>query len=98
MNEERDLVVFEDDDGKEWTLEVVDYLFYEGKEYVILTDYAEDEDTNETPSGYVMEVVPVEGSEEEEEFLPIDDDLALKVFEIFSTTETFDEDEEYDEE
>ena len=41
MDEERDLVVFEDDDGNEMTMEVVDYLFYEGKEYALLTEYDE---------------------------------------------------------
>ena len=32
MEEERDLVVFEDDQGNELTMEVLDYLFYEGEE------------------------------------------------------------------
>jgi len=97
MDEERDLITFEDDNGKEWTLEVVDYLYYEGKEYVILTDYDEDEEAGQ-PSGYVMEVVPVEGEEDEEEFIPIDDDLAIKVFEVYQTNEMFDENDEYDDE
>ena len=44
MDEERDLVVFEDDAGNELTMEVLDYLAYEGKEYALLTEYVEDED------------------------------------------------------
>ena len=38
MDNELDLVVFEDDDGNELTMEVLDYLFYEGKEYALLTE------------------------------------------------------------
>ena len=44
MDEERDLVVFEDDDGNELTLEVLDYLAYEGKEYALLTEFVEDDE------------------------------------------------------
>ena len=44
MDEERDLVVFEDDDGNQMTMEVLDYLAYEGKEYALLTEYVEDEE------------------------------------------------------
>ena len=36
---ELDLVVFEDEAGNEVTMQVVDYLFYEGKEYALLTEY-----------------------------------------------------------
>ena len=49
MDEERDLVVFEDDAGNELTMEVLDYLCYEGKEYALLTEYVEDAD--EDPTG-----------------------------------------------
>ena len=44
MDEELDLVVFEDDAGNELTMEVLDYLAYEGKEYALLTEYIEDEE------------------------------------------------------
>ena len=44
MDEERDLVVFEDDAGNELTMEVLDYLMYECKEYAMLTELVEDED------------------------------------------------------
>ena len=39
MDEELDLVVFEDDQGNQITMEVIDYFFYEGNEYAMLTDY-----------------------------------------------------------
>ena len=78
MDEERDLVVFEDDAGNEITMEVLDYLCYEGKEYALLTEYSEDADPEEADEidVMIMEVKPVD--DDQEEFLPIDDDLADK--------------------
>ena len=71
MDNELDLVTFEDDDGNEMTMEVVDYLFYEGKEYALLTELVENEaacescdaeDCNGCASqreAFIMEVHPV---------------------------------------
>ena len=97
MDEERDLVVFEDDAGNELTMEVLDYLCYEGKEYALLTEYVEDDDDDEEGEVEVMimEVQPV--GEDQEEFLPIDDELAEKIMQIFEIDE-FDEVFEDDEE
>lgn len=98
MDEERDLVVFEDDAGNEITMEVLDYLCYEGKEYALLTEYVEDEDEedeNEEIEVMIMEVVPVD--DDQEEFLPIDDDLADKIMTIFDSNEmdeVFEDDED----
>ena len=97
MDEERDLVVFEDDAGNELTMEVLDYLCYEGKEYALLTEYVEDdddEDEAEEIEVMVMEVRPV--GEDQEEFVAIDDDLADQIMTIFDSNEfdeTFEEDE-----
>jgi len=38
MDQERDCVVFQDDDGNELVLDVLDYFFYNGQEYAILAD------------------------------------------------------------
>ena len=100
MDEERDLVVFEDDAGNEITMEVLDYLCYEGKEYALLTEYVEDEeapDEEDTIEVMIMEVVPV--GDDQEEFLPIDDDLADKIMTIFNSNEMDElyEDDEDDE-
>lgn len=102
MDEERDLVVFEDDAGNEITMEVIDYLCYEGKEYALLTEYIEDEDEGDADDDemidvMIMEVVPV--GEDQEEFLPIDDDLADKIMAIFDSEEVDElyEDDEDDE-
>jgi len=93
MDEERDLVVFEDDKGNELTMEVLDYLAYEGKEYALLTEYVEDDeegDEDEPIEVFIMEVVPV--GEDQEEFVPVDDELAEKLIKIFESND-FDDDE-----
>lgn len=96
MDEERDLVVFEDDAGNELTMEVLDYLCYEGKEYALLTEYVEDADEDDADEieVMIMEVVPV--GDDQEEFVPIEDDLADKIMAIFESDE-FDEVYEDDE-
>ena len=99
MDEERDLVVFEDDAGNELTMEVLDYLSYEGKEYALLTEYVEDKDDkrdeNEPIEVFIMEVVPV--GEDQEEFVPVDDALAEKLIKIFEADDFDDEALEDDE-
>ena len=98
MDEERDLVEFEDDAGNKLTMEVLDYLAYEGKEYALLTEYVEDDsdtDENEPIEVFIMEVVPV--GEDQEEFVPVDDALAEKLIKIFESN-NFDDDELEDEE
>ncbi len=110
MEDERDLVVFQDDDGNEFTMEVLDYFFYEGEEYALLADADEPEPCEgcEQPESacdscesrreaYVMKINPV--GEDEEEFVPVDEDLAAKLIEILENDydaddEGFDEDEE----
>ena len=94
MDEERDLVVFEDDAGNELTMEVLDYLNYEGKEYALLTEYVENEDEEEGDEDepievFIMEVVPV--GEDQEEFVPIDEALAEKLIKIVETSDFDDE-------
>ena len=100
MDEERDIVVFEDDAGNELTMEVLDYLAYEGKEYALLTEYVEDEeddgDEDEPIEVFIMEVRPV--GEDQEEFVPVDEDLAETLIKIFESNdfedEIFDDEEE----
>ena len=105
-NEELDLVVFEDDKGNEIKMEVLDYLFYEGKEYALLTEYDETaacadcatkecEGCDKAREAFVMEVVPVD--DDMEEFVPVDEALGEKIFDIFENSD-FDEEEFEDEE
>ena len=99
MDEERDIVVFEDDAGNELTMEVLDYLAYEGKEYALLTEFVEDEedgDEDEPVEVFIMEVVPV--GEDQEEFVPVDDELAEKLLKVFETNDFDDDVYEDDEE
>lgn len=94
-NMEKDLVVFEDDNGNEFTLEVLDYLFYEGKEYAVLAEMEDEENPEAQREAYVMEVVPV--GDDMEEFVPVDEALAVKLIDIIENSE-YDMDEFDDEE
>ena len=103
-NNELDLVVFQDDEGNEITMEVLDYFFYEGEEYALLAE-ADDEASCEECEDescencqrdcYIMKVVPV--GEDEEEFVPVSEDLADKLIEIVQS-EVFYDDDEFDDE
>ena len=103
MDLELDLVVFEDDDGNELTMEVLDYLNYEGREYALLTEYDPENSCGSCEEGtcegcgnvreaFVMEIRVVEGDEETEEFVPVEEKLAEKLIDIFQNSEF---DEEY---
>ena len=98
MDEELDLVVFEDDAGNEITMEVLDYLCYEGKEYALLTEYVEDDeddDEDEPIEVFIMEVRPV--GEDQEEFVEVDEALAqtlIKIFESDDFDDVLEDDEE----
>ncbi len=100
MDEELDLVVLTDEDGNELTMEVLDYFFYEGQEYAVMTDYdedaPEDEEEDQQRDAFIMKVQPV--GEDEEEFVPIEDELSDKLIE-FVNTELYagDDDAEYGE-
>ena len=101
MEEERDLVVFTDDEGNEKTMEVLDYFFYEGQEYAVLTEADECESCDEAcecgdeADAYIMKVVPA--GEDEEEFLPVEDELMDRLIE-FVQNELYADDEDEEEE
>ena len=120
LEQEQDLVVFTDDEGNELTLEVLDYFFYNGDEYAVLTDVEEEDEAcgecedeacdcgcgcdcgDECGHGpeqslYIMKVVPVE--DDQEEFVPVEDELLDKLIEVVQTRfeEMEDEDEEPEE-
>ena len=110
MEEQRDLVVFSDDEGNEFELEIVDYFDHEGQEYAVLVDpegddgcgcgcECDDEECAEEHGSevYIMKVV-VNG--EFEEFLPADEDkmeaLSKIVEERFEAWEEEDDEEDDD--
>lgn len=94
-NMEKDLVTFEDDNGNSFTLEVLDYLFYEGEEYAVLAEMEENGEGQR--AAYVMKVV--DAGDDMEEFVPIEESLAAKLIDIIENSE-FEEydDEEFEEE
>lgn len=100
MDEERDIVVFSDDDGNEFELDVIDYFEHEDTEYAVLMDLSAAECGCEEEAGdceaeqdvYIMKVVV---TDEVEEFLPADEDkmdvLAAIVEERLNRMEAEDE-------
>lgn len=95
-DDELDIVIMEDDDGKEVPFQVLSYLNYEGREYALLTEYVPEEEMSEDVvyEAFPMEVRAIPGDEENEEFVPIEDEaLADAVIEIFQNTD-FEEDDE----
>ena len=93
--EEWDIIELEGDDGEDIRLCVERYFFYNGDEYVLLSDACDVEDEDEI-SRYVMKVQPMEGegNEDMEEFVPVDEDLMDQLVEVAEATFDTDEDEE----
>ena len=81
MNEELDnIIVLNDEDGKEVEFEFLDLIEYNSEEYVILLPTDEEEDSEEV----VILKVEDTDSDEEESYVSVDDEEVLnKVFEIF---------------
>ena len=83
MCEERDVVVFTDDEGNEFELEVVDYFEYEDQEYAVLMDTAEcgceDECCEHETEVYIMKIVE---NGDMEEFLPADEDKMVELIKV----------------
>lgn len=107
--ENEDLIIFEDDDGKEYTFQVEDYFFYNGEEYALLAEVNEAcancegdceacETVEETPVECIVckiEVSTDDNGEDTEEFVPVEDtELAQKLFEIANKKLTEEEEEE----
>ena len=102
-NEELELYVFTDEDGNDVNVQVLDYFYYNGDEYAVMTELAEGQEPwteaggdEEAPEIFFMEVKEVD--EENVEFVPVDDDLSDKLFEIVSENFNEDFDEGEDEE
>ena len=88
--------VGEDEDGQEYEFTVVDYFFYNGDEYALLTENGT-EGTEQEGECIVCKVAAVEGEdgEEDEEFeLVEDEELAQKLIDIANTHMAEDENEE----
>lgn len=102
MNQEPDLIEMTDDEGNTIVMQVVDYFFYNGEEYVILSDTVdedegdEDEDADAEINCYIMHVinsVDEATGEELEEFEPVENaELEARLIEI-ATSQLNDEEE-----
>lgn len=104
QEQELDLVVFTDDEGNEVTMEVLDYFFYEGNEYALLTEYDEEAECehegcdhescdccgHHDQDAYIMQVVPV--GDDQEEFVPVDETLMDRLVEFVQNELYSDED------
>lgn len=95
-----DVIEMTDEEGNTILFSIIDYFFYNGEEYAILTD-SNDEDTTdadaetESVGCYVMKIVATtdESGEELEEFVPVEDQaLEAKLMEIASMKLNSDED------
>ncbi|MGI6174647.1 MAG: DUF1292 domain-containing protein [Christensenellales bacterium] len=86
MEEERDYIVFEDEDGSEIELDIIDVFEHASKYYAVLMDLSdivdenggvrEDAPTAEEKEMFIMEIIPGE-KEDEQEFIPVDNDELL---------------------
>ena len=67
MDDAKDTVVFTDDNGDEFELEIVDYFLYNGDEYVILADMGgvPAEPDGETVDVFIMKVDVIDDETEE---------------------------------
>ena len=93
---EEDIIDFEDEDGNVIPFAVIDYVFYNGDEYALLTEATEEEDA-ETGECIVCRIVAEteEDGEESETFVPVEDEsLAQKLVDIFNTKMAEEEKEE----
>jgi len=95
-NMEEDIIDFEDEDGNIIPFSVIDYVFYNGEEYALLTEITESEE-EENQECIVCQVVAEaeEDGEETETFVPVEDEtLAQKLVDIFNTKMADEEKEE----
>lgn len=95
---DRDVVVFQDEDGKEIELDVIDYFVHDGQEYAVLMDLdalpEDGETSDEDQDVFIMKVMV---NEDTEEFLPVDDDL-METLSAIVESRLFGEDDETEDE
>ena len=94
---EEDIIDFEDEDGNVIPFAVIDYVFYNGEEYALLSEVTENESEEEGQECIVCKVVAEteEDGEETETFVPVEDEkLAQKLIDIANTHMAEDEEED----
>ena len=77
------MILLQDERGRDIPFEFLDLLEYEGKEYVVLLP-AEDDGTGENDEVVILEVLPVQGHPDLEQYVSVESEEILNaVFEIF---------------
>ncbi len=73
MDQEVDIVVFEDEEGNEVEFEIMFTFEHKGEEYAVLTEATEEElPEDEAPDMYILRVVQ---NGDEEEFVAVEEDM-----------------------
>ncbi len=109
--EERDILVFSDEDGQEIQLEILDYFEYDDEEYVMLAEADVDEDEDEDHDhehDHDCDSCSCHGEEkniylmkvvmegDEEQYVPVDEDIMDEL--IDAIEDLYDDDEDEDDE
>lgn len=80
LEEMDNIIVLNDEQGNEVSFEYLDLIEYKGEEYVVLLPLAGEEEDEVV----ILKVEPIEGSDEEESYVSVDDqDTLFAIFEIF---------------
>lgn len=84
---EEDIIDFEDEDGNVIPFAVIDYVFYNGEEYALLTEVTDEPEEEDNQECIVCRIsAETEDGEETESFVPVEDEaLAQKLVDIFNT-------------
>ena len=79
MEEERDVIVVEDENGEELSLEVIDYFLYDGVEYAVLVEAGANVEEDDVDA-YMMQI---QQDGDEEIFMPVDPEKFDEVSEAY---------------
>ena len=102
-SEDVEIYTMTDEDGNDVTVQALDYFFYNGEEYAVMTELAEGQEPwteereygdDDGPEVFFMKVVELD--DDNVEFEPVEDeDLADELFEILndSIQDAIDEDD-----
>lgn len=82
MDEEIDIVVFEDEEGNEIEFELQFLFEHKDKNYAVLTELYDDITQEDVPDLYIFEVV---GEGDDEEFVPVEEDVLDELSRVIET-------------
>ena len=80
LEEMENIVILNDENGNEVSIEYLDLIEYQGAEYVVLLPVEGSEDDEVV----ILKVEPIPGNDEEESYVSVDDEETLfAIFDIF---------------